>query len=154
MVPQRSSTVANRYNDGFIAGILSGARVFAVVGASANVARPSYAVMSYLMSKGYEIHPVNPGQAGGEILGRKVYATLADVPAPVDVVDIFRTSDAALAVTREAIRLKEELAIKVVWMQIGVINEVAAREAEAAGLAVVMDRCPKIEHARLRDRLG
>jgi hypothetical protein len=92
---------------------------------------------------------VNPGQAGGEILGQKVYASLADVPSPADIVDIFRASDAALGVVIDAIREKDRLGLKAVWMQLGVINHEAARMAGEAGLTVVMDRCPKIELARL-----
>lgn len=137
------------YADQHIKDILSGVRTFAVIGASANASRPSFTVMSYLMSNGFAVHPVNPGIAGQQILGQTVFATLADVPAPVDVVDIFRNSEAALEITRAAIRLKDKLGIKVVWMQLGVRNDDAAREAEAAGLTVIMDRCPKIEHAHL-----
>ncbi len=136
----------DNYDDGYIASILKTSRTFAVVGASANTMRPSYGVAQFLLSKGYLVHPVNPGLAGGEILGQTVYASLADVPPPVDVVDIFRQSDAALEVTRAAIRLKEQLQIKVIWMQLGVRNDEAAAEAEAAGLKVVMNRCPKIEY--------
>lgn len=142
------------YSDELIASILSEARVFALVGASTNASRPSFFVMKYLLGKGYTVLPVNPQHAGKEILGRRVYASLADVPAPVDVVDVFRKSAAALEVTREAIRLKDALGIKVVWMQLGVRNDQAAAEAEAAGLTVVMNRCPKIEYARLAGGLG
>ena len=140
---------ADRNSDEAIATILADARVFAVVGASNKPERPSFHVMETLIERGYTVHPVNPGLAGQEILGRKVYATLADVPPPVDVVDIFRNSADALQVTREAISLSDKLAIKTVWMQLGVINEIAAGEAEAAGLAAVMDRCPRIELGRL-----
>lgn len=142
------------YPDSYIAGILREARVFAVVGASANPARPSFVVTRYLLSHGYAVHPVNPGLAGQDLLGRKVYASLAEVPAPVDVVDIFRNSDAVPEIVRAAIRLKDGLAIKVIWMQLGVRNDAAAREAEAAGLRVVMNRCPKIEHSRLSAEIG
>ena len=110
--------------------------------------------MKYLLGKGYTIHPVNPGVAGQKILGQHVYASLADVPAPVDVIDIFRASDAALEVTREAIALKDKLGLKVLWMQLGVRNDEAAREAEAAGLKVIMNRCPKIEYGRLSGEIG
>ncbi len=136
-------------SDQDMAGLLRSARVFAVVGASPKPDRPVFGVMQRLLDTGYEIVPVNPGQAGGSILDRKVYATLADVPAPIDVVDIFRASDAALDVVKAAIREKARLGITAVWMQIGVVNEDAARLAEDAGLTVVMDRCPKIELARL-----
>jgi uncharacterized protein len=136
-------------SDSAIAKILDEARVFAVVGASNKPDRPSYHVMETLIDRGYTVHPVNPGLAGQEILGRQVYATLSDVPAPVDVVDIFRNSADALGVVEDAIDLRDTLGISVVWMQLGVINMAAAAEAEAAGFAVVMDRCPKIELGRL-----
>lgn len=142
------------YPDAYIAEILREVRTFALIGASANSARPSFFVTRYLLSKGYTVHPVNPGHAGGEILGQRVYASLAEVPAPVDVVDIFRNASAALEITRAAIRLRDELAIKVVWMQLGVRNDDAAAEAEAAGLKVVMNRCPKIEYGRLSGEIG
>jgi predicted CoA-binding protein len=135
--------------DAELAELLRTASVFAVVGASPKPDRPVYGVMQRLLASGYTVLPVNPGQAGGLILGQKVYATLADVPAPADIVDIFRTSDAALEIVREAIREKDRLALKAVWMQLGVVNEEAARLASQAGLTVVMDRCPKIELGRL-----
>lgn len=144
----------DRYDDTYIADVLSSVKSVAIVGASANISRPSYFVIKYLLGKGYAVHPINPGLAGKEILGQKVYATLADVPAPVDMVDIFRNSEAALEVTREAIREKDRLDVKVVWMQLSVRNEEAAAEAEAAGLRVVMNRCPKIEYGRLSGEIG
>jgi predicted CoA-binding protein len=110
--------------------------------------------MKYLLGKGYTVYPVNPSFAGQTLLGQTVYARLDDVPAPVGLVDIFRASDAALSVTRDAIRMKDQLSIRTVWMQLGVINEEAAREAEAAGLKVVMNRCPKIEYGRLSGEIG
>lgn len=133
-----------------IGEILATSKSFAVIGASANPTRPSYGVMEFLIAHGDQVHPVNPGHAEKKILGRTVYATLADVPAPVDVVDIFRRSDAIDSVVAEAIALKNKLSIRVVWMQLGVVNEQSAQAARAAGLIVVMDRCPKIEAARLR----
>lgn len=142
------------YSDDYIAGILRAARVFALIGASANAARPSFFVTRYLLSKGYTVHPVNPGIAGSEILGQRVYGSLEEVPAPVDVVDIFRNSTAALDITRTAIALQERLALKCIWMQLGVRNDEAAAEAEAAGLKVVMNRCPKIEYGRLSGEIG
>jgi uncharacterized protein len=144
----------DRYSDPYIAGILSGARTIAMVGASAGTSRPSYFAMKYLLGKGYEVIPVNPNLAGKEIQGHPVYASLADVPATVDIVDIFRTSDAAGEVVRQAIALKEKLGIKVIWMQLGVRNDAAAAEAEAAGLQVVMNRCAKIEYGRLSGEIG
>ena len=122
-----------RYSDDTIADILRQARVFAFVGASANTSRPSYFAMKYLLGKGYIVHPVNPGIAGQKILGQTVYGTLADVPAPVDVIDIFRASDAALEVTREAIALKDKLGLKVLWMQLGVRNDEAAARPRPLG---------------------
>jgi predicted CoA-binding protein len=142
------------YSDTYIAGILSEAKTIAMVGASAASNRPSYFAMKYLLGKGYEVIPVNPTLAGQEIQGRKVYASLADLAGPVDVVDIFRNSAAALEVVRDAIRLKDALGIKTIWMQLGVRNEEAAAEAEAAGLQVVMNRCPKIEYGRLSGEIG
>jgi uncharacterized protein len=144
----------DNYPDTYIAAILGSVRTFAFVGASANTSRPSYFAMKYLLAKGYRVIPVNPGLGGQTILDQPVYATLDDVPAPVDVVDIFRNSDAALAVTREAIALKDTLGIKIVWMQLSVRNDLAAAEAEAAGLQVVMNRCPKIEYGRLSGEIG
>jgi hypothetical protein len=136
-------------DDAELTELLKTARVFAVIGASPKPDRPVYGVMERLLAKGYTVVPVNPGQAGGEILGQKVYASLADVPSPADIVDIFRASDAALGVVIDAIREKDRLGLKAVWMQLGVINHEAARMAGEAGLTVVMDRCPKIELARL-----
>jgi uncharacterized protein len=142
------------YNDPYIAGILGEAKTIAMVGASAVTNRPSYFAMKYLLGKGYRVIPVNPTLVGKEILGQPIYASLAEVPAPVDIVDIFRNSAAALEVTREAIGLKDKLGIKVIWMQLGVRNDEAAAEAEAAGLQVVMNRCPKIEYGRLSGEIG
>jgi predicted CoA-binding protein len=142
------------YPDEYIADILRDARTIVMIGASAGTNRPSYFAMKYLLGKGYKVIPVNPGLAGKEILGQPVFATLAEVPPPVDIVDIFRSSAAALEVTREAIRLKDKLGIAVIWMQLGVRNDVAAAEAEAAGLQVVMNRCPKIEYGRLSGEIG
>jgi uncharacterized protein len=142
------------YTDEYVAGILRAARTIAMVGASATTNRPSYFAMKYLIAKGYRVVPVNPGLVGQEILGQRVYASLAEVPPLVDIVDIFRSSEAALEIAREAIRLKDHLGIKVVWMQLGVRNATAAAEAEAAGLKVVMNRCPKIEYGRLSGEIG
>jgi len=142
------------YDDAYIRAILSETRTIAMIGASANQVRPSYFAMKYLLAKGYRVIPVNPGHAGGDILGQTCYATLADLPAPVDMVDIFRNSEAALAVTKDAIALKDTLGIKIVWMQLGVRNDEAAALAEAAGLKVVMNRCPKIEFGRLSGEIA
>ena len=136
-------------NDADIRAILERVKTFAVVGASAKPERPSYGVMGFLINQGYTVLPVNPGIAGKAIHGQEVYAGLADVPPPVDVVDIFRAPAEALQVVRDAIALKDKLGASVIWMQLGVINEQAAAEARAAGFMVVMDRCPKIELSRL-----
>jgi uncharacterized protein len=136
-------------SDEDIRAILKGVKSFAVVGASPKPERPSYGVMRFLLNQGYELRPVNPGVAGQRILGQEVYPNLAAVPAPADVIDIFRTSEAALQVVRDALAVKDVLKASVVWMQLGVINEAAAAEARAGGFTVVMDRCPKIEFARL-----
>ena len=135
--------------DAEIRKVLETSRTFAVVGASDDPSRPSYGVMAYLRAKGYRTIPVNPTLAGKTLLGETVAADLASLDGPIDVVDVFRRPDAALEVVRAAIREKDRLAIKTIWMQIGVINEVAAEEARAAGLIVIMDHCPKIEYARL-----
>jgi uncharacterized protein len=142
------------YPDAYIASILGEAKTIAMVGASAGTNRPSYFAMKYLLGKGYDVIPVNPTLVGQEIQGRKVYASLSDVPGPVDIVDIFRNSTAALEIVREAIALKDKLGIKILWMQLGVRNDQAAVEAEAAGLKVVMNRCPKIEYGRLSGEIG
>jgi len=146
-LPYETATAES--DDAAIAAILKSARTFAVIGASDDASRPSHGVMSYLKAKGYKVIPVNPTLAGKKILGAAVRKDLSDIRQQVDVVDIFRRPDAALAAVRDAIREKDRLGIKTVWMQIGVINETAAAEARAAGLAVVMNRCPKIEYARL-----
>jgi uncharacterized protein len=138
------------YSDAYIRDILVNNRTIAMVGASPNTSRPSYFAMKYLKAKGFRVIPVNPGQAGHELLGETVYASLADIKEPVDIVDIFRNSEAALGITKEAIRL----GAKVVWMQLGVRNDEAARLAEDAGLKVVMNRCPKIEYGRLSGELS
>jgi predicted CoA-binding protein len=142
------------YTDDYIAAILGDAHTIALVGASAATNRPSAFAMKYLLSKGYTVIPINPGLTGQALLGQKVYGALADVPGPVDIVDIFRNSAAALEITKEAIRLRNCLGIKVVWMQLGVRNDSAAAHAEAAGLKVVMNRCPKIEYGRLSGEIG
>jgi len=142
------------YSDDLIASILRENTSIAMVGASANTSRPSYFAMKYLLGKGYRVVPVNVGLAGQQILGQTVYASLAEVPPPIGIVDIFRNSEAALEVTREAIAQKDRLGVRVVWMQLGVRNDLAAEEAEAAGLTVIMNRCPKIEYGRLSGEIG
>lgn len=140
------------YSDDDIRAILHEVHTIAMVGASPNTVRPSYFVLKYLLEKGYRVIPVNPGQAGKTILGQTVYGRLADIPGPVDMVDIFRSSEAAAAVVDEALAL--DPLPQVIWMQLGVRNNVAAARAEAAGLRVVMDRCPKIEYGRLSGEIA
>ena len=125
-----------------------------MVGASPNEVRPSYFAMKYLLDKGFKLIPINPGQAGKQILGQTVYARISDVPAPVDMIDVFRNSEAAGPIMDEAIANKDRLGLKVVWMQLGVINEDAAKRGEAVGLTVIMNRCPKIEYGRLSGEIG
>jgi len=144
----------DKYDDAYIAGILGSVKTIAMVGASANTSRPSYFVLKYLVAKGYRVLPINPGLAGQEIAGQKVFASLADLAAPIDMIDIFRNSEAALDVVREVLPLQEKLGIKVIWMQLSVRNDDAAALAEAAGLKVVMNRCPKIEYGRLSGEIG
>lgn len=127
--------------------LLASARTIAVVGASANPARPSYGVMRYLIDAGYTVIPVNPGHGGQTILGQTVYASLADIPVPVDIVDIFRRPDALSGVVDEALALDPRP--KAIWMQLGLRDAAAAARAGAAGLRVVMDRCIKVDHAHL-----
>jgi len=142
------------YSDALIARILRSVKTIAMLGASPNEVRPSYFAMKYLTEKGFKVIPVNPGAVGKEILGQKVYSTVSDLPAPVDMVDVFRNSEAAGPITDEVIANKERLGVKVLWMQLGVINEEAAKRAEAAGLTVIMNRCPKIEFGRLHGELA
>ena len=142
------------YSDSLLRHILSTVRTIALAGASGDWKRPSFFAMKYLQRRGYRVIPVNPGRAGSEILGETVYASLADIPGEIDMVDVFRASDAALGVAEETVALKAEKNIKVLWLQLGVRNDAAAELAEAAGLQVIMDRCPKIEFARLSGELS
>jgi predicted CoA-binding protein len=140
------------YPDAYIRGILNSVKTIAVVGVSQNTVRPSYFVFKYLMERGYRMIPVNPGQAGKELLGQKIYARLSDIPEPIDMVDVFRASEHALAIVQEAVTLNPRP--KVVWMQLTVRNDEAARLAEANGMKVVMNRCPKIEYGRLSSEIA
>lgn len=140
----------DNYTDAYLRDILRRVRTIAMVGSSTNWNRPSYFAMKYLQTKGYRVIPVNPTAAGETILGEKVYASLKDIPEKVDMVDIFRKSEAVGPIVAEAI----EIGAKVVWMQLGVRNDEAAAQAEAAGLQVVMNRCPKIEYGRLHGELS
>jgi predicted CoA-binding protein len=143
-----------RYPDTLIKTILRSVKTIAMVGASGNDIRPSYFAMMYLLNKGYNVIPVNPGMVGKTILGRKVYASLTEVPAPVDMVDIFRESQYAPDIARETVAEKDRLGVKVLWMQLGVISPDAEKIAQDAGLTVIMNRCPKIEHGRFSGEIG
>lgn len=140
------------YDDAYISGILNSVRSIAIVGASANEVRPSFFVTKYLIDKGYKVFPINPGHAGREILGRMTYASLADVPEPIDMVDVFRASAAVPGVVDEVLALDPRPAV--IWMQLTVRHDEAAAKAEAAGIKVVMNRCPKIEYGRLSGEIG
>ncbi len=142
----------DQYDNSYISGILQSVKTIAVVGASANDVRPSFFVMKYMLDKGYQVFPVNPGQAGKQILGQTAYARLSDIPVAIDMVDVFRASDAVPGIVDEALALDPRP--KVIWMQLTVRHDQAAARAEAAGLKVVMNRCPKIEYARLSGEIG
>jgi len=141
-----------RYDDDVVAGILGSVRTIAMVGASANEVRPSSFVLKYLLAKGFDVHPINPGRAGGTIAGRPCFARLSDVPAAIDMVDIFRAPDAVPAIVEEALALDPRP--KVIWMQLGVRHDEAAARAEAEGLTVIQNRCPKIEYGRLSGEIS
>ena len=138
------------YPDAQLRSILQRVKTIAMVGASSNWNRPSFFVMKYLQGKGYRVIPVNPGLAGQQLHGETVYASLRDIPDPVDMVDMFRAANAAPGVVADAIAI----GAKVVWMQLGIRNDEAAATGEAAGLEVIMDRCPKIEFGRLGGELS
>jgi len=137
----------DRYDDSYIADILHSVKTIALVGASPNAARPSNGVMGYLLGKGYHVIPVNPGLVGKEILGQRVYGKLADIPEAVDMVDVFRAPEYLDAVVDDALALPEKP--RVIWSQLDIRDDAAAEKAEAAGLRVVMNRCPAIEIPRL-----
>jgi len=142
------------YDDAQMRRLLREVRTIAMVGASPNWVRPSNFAMKYLQGKGYRVIPLNPGQAGKKILGEVCYASVAEIPETVDMVDIFRNSEAAGAIVDDVLPIASEKQIKVVWMQLGIRNDSAAARAEAAGLTVIMDRCPKIEYGRLFGELS
>ncbi len=142
------------YSDGQLRGILESVRTIAMVGVSPRWNRPSFFAMKYLQTKGYRIVPVNPSAAGQALLGETCYAALAEVPGRIDMVDVFRDAEAAGRIVDEAIALKHDKGIRVVWMQLGIRNDAAAARATAAGLTVIMDRCPKIEYGRLNAELS
>ena len=140
------------YPDSYIRGILNTVKTIAMVGASEKENRPSYFAFKYLLERGYNMIPVNPGHAGQIMLGQRIYARLADIPHPVDMVDIFRSSQYALGIVQEALALTPRP--QVIWMQLGVRNDEAAALAEADGVKVVMNRCPKIEYGRLSSEIA
>ncbi len=142
----------NAYKDAYIRDILNTVRTIAMVGASSKDNRPSYFAFKYLLERGYRMIPINPREAGKNILGQKVYAKLSDIPEPVDMIDIFRESEHVLPIVREALTLKPTP--QVIWMQLTVRNDEAAKLAEDAGLKVVMNRCPKIEYGRLSSEIS
>ena len=142
----------DNYPDPYIRGILNTVKSIAMVGVSPKDNRPSYFAFKYLLERGYHMIPVNPGQAGKNILGQKTYAKLSEIPGPVDMIDVFRASQFAPMVVDEALAMTPRPAV--IWMQIGVRNDAAAAKAEAAGIKVVMNRCPKIEYGRLSSEIG
>jgi uncharacterized protein len=137
----------DHYDSDYIRGILQTVKTIALVGASNNTVRPSYLVMKYMIEKGYDVVPVNPGLAGQHLLGQIVYSDLKSIPRAIDMVDIFRNSDAANAIVDEALTLQP--LPKVIWMQLSVRSDTAAARAEAQGIQVVMNRCPKMEYGKL-----
>lgn len=140
------------YPDSSIRGILNIVKTIAMVGASEKENRPSYFAFKYLLERGYHMIPVNPGHAGEDMLGQRIYARLGDIPEPIDMVDIFRGAQYAPAIVQEALALTPRP--QVIWMQLGVRNDEAAALAEASGLKVVMNRCPKIEYGRLSSEIA
>jgi len=142
----------DRYPDSYIRGILNTVKTIAMVGFSPNESRPSYFVFKYLIERGYKVIPINPGHAGKEFLGQKVYAKLSDVPEPIDMVDIFRAAQFVMPIVEEALNLSPKP--QVIWMQLTIRNDEAAKRAEEAGIKVVMNRCPKIEYGRLSSEIS
>jgi predicted CoA-binding protein len=140
------------YTDSYIRGILNSVKTIAMVGFSPKENRPSYFVFKYLLERGYRVIPVNPGYAGNEILGQKIYAKLSDIREPIDMVDIFRASEHVIPIVEEALTLKPRP--QVIWMQLTIRNDAAAKLAEDSGLKVVMNRCPKIEYGRLSSEIS
>jgi predicted CoA-binding protein len=140
------------YPDNYLRGILNTVKTIAMIGASEKQNRPSYFAFKYLLERGYRMIPVNPGLAGKTLLGQKIYTRLTDIPEPIDMVDIFRSSQYALPIVQEALSLKPRP--RVIWMQLGVRSDEAAALAEANGLKVIMNRCPKIEYGRLSSEIA
>jgi predicted CoA-binding protein len=152
MVPLDGTMNHDSYPDSYIRGILNTVKTIAMVGASARDNRPSYFAFKYLLERGYRMIPVNPGLAGKDLLGQRIYARLSEIPEPIDMVDVFRAAQYALPVVQEALTLKPKP--QVIWMQLGVRSDEAAALAEANGMKVVMNRCPKIEYGRLSSEIS
>ena len=142
----------NTYDDSYIRGILTSVKSIAMVGASPVNVRPSYFAFKYLAQRGYDMIPINPGHVGKDLLGKPFVASLADIGRPVDMIDIFRNSSHIMPVVEEALKLPTPP--KVIWMQLGARDDAAAAKAEAAGVKVVMNRCPKIEYGRLSSEIA
>ena len=142
----------DQYPDAYIRGILNTVKTIAMVGFSPKESRPSYFVFKYLLERGYRVFPINPGQAGTEVLGRKVYASLSEIPEPIDMVDIFRAPEHVLPIVQQALALTPKP--QVIWTQLTVRNDEAAKLAEENGMKVVMNRCPKIEYGRLSSEIS
>ena len=140
------------YDDSYIRGILNTVKTIAMVGASAKDNRPSYFAFKYLMERGYNMIPINPGLAGKQLLGKTIYGRLSEVPEPIDMVDIFRAANYAVPIVQEALTLTPKP--RVIWMQLTVRNDEAAALSEQNGMKVVMNRCPKIEYGRLSSEIG
>jgi predicted CoA-binding protein len=152
MVPLDGTMNHDSYPDSYIRGILNTVKTIAMVGASAKDNRPSYFAFKYLLERGYRMIPVNPGLAPKDLLGQRIYARLSEIPEPIDMVDVFRAAPYALPIVQEALTLKPKP--QVIWMQLGVRNDEAAALAEANGIKVVMNRCPKIEYGRLSSEIS
>ena len=154
MFGQKAALLMNHdnYDDSYIRGILNTVKTIAMVGASAKDNRPSYFAFKYLLERGYRMIPVNPGLAGKDLLGQRIYARLSEIPEPIDMVDVFRAAQYALPVVQEALTLKPKP--QVIWMQLGVRSDEAAALSEANGMKVVMNRCPKIEYGRLSSEIS
>src|SRR5512138_4031966 len=142
----------DQYDDNYIRGILNGVKSIAMVGASPVNVRPSYFAFKYLAQRGYDMIPVNPGHVGKDLIGKPFVGSLADIGRPVDMIDIFRNSSHIMPVVEEALKLP--VPPKVIWMQLGARDDAAAAKAEAAGIKVVMNRCPKIEYGRLSSEIS
>lgn len=142
----------DHYSDAHIRKVLTDTKTVAIIGASANEVRPSFFVAKYMAAKGYDLFPINPGHAGEEIAGAMTYASLADLPGPVDMVDVFRRAEALPGIVQEIMAMPE--LPKVVWLQLGIRDDAIAAALEMAGITVIQNRCPKIEYARLCGEIG